>query len=128
MLALVLLVQEKTGEQTLWSFPRRCQRENGRRLVGMLGPGTCLRFRGMQAERECHWAINSPNRKVVNSLAPTRRDSVLVSHPGAQRGLPALPLSQSGTSNKPLLSLGFCVFTYEYVMVEDILHLHYSSS
>lgn len=81
-----------------------------------------------RAERECHWAINSPNRKVVNSLAPTRRDSVLVSHPGAQRGLPALPLSQSGTSNKPLLSLGFCVFTYEYVMVEDILHLHYSSS
>lgn len=35
MLALVLLVQEKTGEQTLWSFPGRCQGENG--AFGMLG-------------------------------------------------------------------------------------------
>ena len=38
------------------------------------------------ASRGCHWAINSPNRRVVNSTAPAGREITLVTQ--AQGGSP----------------------------------------
>lgn len=85
MSALVLLAQE-TGEQTLGSFPGRCQGKMGQ--LEHWGQALASDSEECRARRGCHWGINSPNRRAVNSTAPTGREITLVSHPGTHGGEP----------------------------------------